>query len=132
MKTLKSILLLIATISMTACNLPSSGPLVVESDTGRLYRASHLDGLRGMASGKRDAEMMRFADAIIAKAGKREVDDSGTIYPGTVKIIRWESGGVEKYTAMRLATWPGHPPAWQGPTPPSGFYGSKLRTEIIN
>jgi hypothetical protein len=85
-----------------------------------------------MASGKRDAEMMRFADAIIAKAGQREVDDSGTIYPGTVKVIRWKNSGQEKYTALRLATWPDGSQAWQGPTPPSGFYGSRLETEILN
>ena len=132
MKTLKALVLLTTTLGIVSCTFPTSGPLVVESDTGRVYSASHLDGLRGMASGKRDAEMMRFADAIIAKAGKREIDDSGTIYPGTVKVIRWKSGGTEKYTALRLATWPGQPPAWQGPTPPSGFYGSKLKTEILN
>ena len=132
MKTLHLIIMVTTAICIASCTLPSSGPLVVESDTGRLYPASHLDALRGMASGKRDAEMMRFADAIIAKAGKREIDDSGTLYPGTVKVIRWKSGGVEKYTALRLATWPGQPSAWQGPTPPSGFYGSKLETEILN
>ena len=132
MKTLNALLLSTVTAGIVSCTLPSSGPLVVESDTGRLYRASHLDGLRGMASGKRDAEMMRFADAIIAKAGKREIDEYGTVYPGTVKVLRWKTNGVEKYTALRLATWPGQPPAWQGPTPPSGFYGSKLQTEILN
>jgi hypothetical protein len=83
-----------------------------------------------MASGKRDAEMMRFAEAIIANAGKREVDASGTIYPGTVKVIRWDDG--RKYTALRLATWADGSQAWQGPTPPSGFYGSRLETEILN
>jgi hypothetical protein len=84
-----------------------------------------------MASGKRDAEAMRFADAIIAKAGKREVDASGTIYPGTVKVIRWERRGQPKYTAQRLATWPGGFQCWQGPTPPSGYYGAKLTTELL-
>jgi len=91
--------------------------------------------IRAMDSGNRDAEQMRFADEIIAKAGIREVDDSGTVYPGTVKVIRWEYQGQKKYTALRLATWPHvHDalPCWQGPNPSSGFYGSKLTTEILN
>jgi hypothetical protein len=131
MKIYQTLLLLISMTGVVSCTLPS-GQLIVESDTGRIYPAAHLDGLRGMASGKRDAEMMRFADAIIAKAGRYEVDDSGTTYPGTIKVIRWTQNGQPKYTAMRLATWPGHPAAWQGPTPPSGFYASKLTTEILN
>jgi hypothetical protein len=131
MKTNKLVLMLTSLLAIVSCSLPSN-PLVIESDTGRLYPARHLDNLRGMGSGKRDAEMMRFADAIIAKAGQYEVDDSGTTYPGTVKVIRWTQNGQPKYTAMRLATWPGYPSAWQGPTPPSGFYASKLTTEILN
>jgi hypothetical protein len=105
--------------------------MVQESDTGRLYPASHLDQLRGM-SGVRDAEQMRFADAIIAKAGKREVDNSGTVYPGTVQSIRWHYRGQDKYTARRLATWP-HTnfQCWQGPQAPSGFYSSRLTIEYI-
>jgi hypothetical protein len=132
MKSLHSLVMAAAAFGIVSCSLPFSGPLVIESDTGRQYSASHLDSLRGMASGKRDAEMMRFADAIIAKAGKREVDEYGTIYPGTVKVIRWTHQGQQKYTALRLATWPGQPSAWQGPTPSSGFYGSRLETEILN
>jgi hypothetical protein len=124
-------LTLLSVIGIVSCTLPS-GPLIVESDTGRVYPAAYLDSLRGMGSGKRDAEMMRFADAIIAKAGLREIDQSGTIYPGTVKVIRWKQNGQEKYTAMRLATWPGQPPAWQSPRPASGFYAAKLTTEILN
>ena len=108
----------------------SSQNLVTESDTGRSYSADVLDGLRGM-SGARDAEQMRFADAIIATAGKREVDSSGTIYPGVVKVIRWEHKGQQKYTALRLATWPDGFQCWQGPQASSGFYGSKLTTEIL-
>jgi hypothetical protein len=105
-------------------------PLVTESDTGRSYPASHLDGLRGM-SGGRDAEQMRFADAIIAKAGKREVDSSGTIYPVTVKVIRWIHRGQPKYTARRLATWPDGFQCWQGPQAPSGFYSANLTTTYL-
>jgi hypothetical protein len=131
MKTNKLVLMLISLLAIVSCSLPSN-PLVIESDTGRLYPASHLDNLRGMASGKRDAEMMRFADAIIAKAGRYEVDDSGTTYPGTINVISWTQNGQPKHTAMRLATWPVYPSAWQGPTPPSGFYASKLTTEILN
>ncbi len=110
----------------------STSPFVTESDTGRSYPDSHLDALRGMASGKRDAEAMRSADDIIATAGKCEVDDSGTTYPGTVKVMRWKHHGQEKYTALRLARWPGGFECWQGPTPPSGFYGQKLKTEYIH
>lgn len=130
MKTYQIPIILISMIGVVSCSLPFS-PLVVESDTGRIVPASHLDGLRGMASGKRDAEMMRFADTIIAKAGRHEIDVSGTVYPGTIKVIRWQYRGEPRYTAMRLATWPGQPSAWQGPTPSSGFYASKLNTEIL-
>jgi hypothetical protein len=128
MKTTLSLLMLLL---LTSCELPK---MAYNSEDGVLVPASHLDGLRGMASGKRDAEMMRFADAIIAKAGRREVDNYGTVYPGTVKVLRWTHRGETKYTAMRLATWPGSnmPPTWQGPTPPSGFYASKVETQILN
>jgi len=121
---------LLLTLLLAACSHSPSGRLaqVIESDTGKAYPPSHLDSLRGMASGKRDAEMMRFADAIIAKAGKREVDDSGTLYPGPVRVMRWEGG---RYTAQRLALFPDGSQAWQGPTPPSGFYGSQLTTELL-
>jgi hypothetical protein len=126
MKTLLT-LLLGCLLTLASC---SSQPLVTEADTGRSYPASHLDGLRGM-SGVRDAEQMRFADAIITKAGKREVDDSGTIYPGTVKVIRWEHKGQPKYTARRLATWPDGFQCWQGPQAPSGFYSANLTTTYL-
>ena len=131
---MKTYLMLLLGCLLASCTTPSRS-LVIESDTGRVYDASHLDALRGMASGQRDDEQMRFADEIIAKAGIREVDDSGTVYPGTVKVIRWEYRGQKKYTALRLATWPHvHDalPCWQGPNPSSGFYGSKLTTEILN
>lgn len=108
-----------------------SGPMAWNDDEQRLIPASGLDALRGVGSGKRDAELMRFADHIIAKAGKREVDDSGTTYPGTVKVMRWTHRGQEKYTALRLATWPGAPSLWQGPNPPSGFYAAKIETEYL-
>ena len=91
-------------------------PLVTESDTGISHPASHLDSLRGMASGKRDAEAMRFADSVIAGGG-------------TVKVLRWDEG--RKYTAMKLVRCADGTEFWQGPTPPSGFYGSKLKTEIL-
>jgi hypothetical protein len=121
------ILMLGCLLMLASC---SSQPLVTESDTGRSHPASHLDGLRGM-SGGRDAEQMHFADAIIAKAGKREVDSSGTIYPGTVKVIRWQHKGVAKYTARRLATWPDGFQCWQGPQAPSGFYSANLTTTYL-
>ena len=130
---MKAILPLVTllTLLLTSCELPK---MAFNSEDGVLVPANHLDALRGMASGKRDAEMMRFADVIISKAGRREVDQYGTVYPGTVKVLRWTHRGESKYTALRLATWPGMdmPPAWQGPTPPSGFYGSKIQTEILN
>lgn len=126
MKTHHPIIIALAAL-LTSCSSPNT---VVESDSGKVYPASYLDGLRGM-SGGRDAEQMRFADAIIATAGKREVDSSGTIYPGIVKVIRWEHKGQPKYTALRLATWPDGFQCWQGPQASSGFYGSKLTTEIL-
>lgn len=109
-----------------------STPMAWNAEDRQLIPAARLDGLRGNASGKRDAELMRFADAIIAKAGKREVDSSGTIYPGTVKVLRWTYRGQEKYTALRLATWPGQTPLWQGPNPPSGFYAAKIETQYLH
>jgi hypothetical protein len=118
-------LLLLTLLTLASC---TSQPLVTESDTGRVYPASHLDSLRGMASGKRDAEQMRFADAIIAKAGVPEIDASGTVYPGTVKVLRWEG----KHTALRLVRCADGSEFWQGPTPPSGFYGSKLQTQYLH
>lgn len=112
---MKTLLSLITLILVTSCASIDSA-VVMESDTGRLYPASHLDGLRGMASGKRDAEQMRFADAIIAGGG-------------TVKVLRWDDG--RKYTALRLVKCADGTEFWQGPPPPSGFYGSKLETEIL-
>jgi hypothetical protein len=108
----------------------ASQPLVQESDTGRLYPASHLDSLRGMASGNRDAEQMRFADAIIARAGQ-PFTEHGTRYDGTVKVIRWKHRGQDKYVALRRADFGNGMIGWQGPNPPSGFYGSRLTTEYL-
>lgn len=127
MKTLLSLL----TFILSSCASIDKAA-VIESDTDIAYPASHLDSLRGMASWRRDAEMRRFADAIIAKAGKVETDDSGTFYPGTVKVLRWQQSGAENYTALRLARFADGTEAWQGPTPPSGFYGCKLRTEYLH
>ena len=126
MKTHHLIIIALAAL-LTSCASPNT---VVESDSGKVYPASYLDGLRGM-SGGRDAEQMRFADAVIAKAGKREVDSSGTIYPGTVKVIRWTHKGQSKYTARRLATWPSGFACWQGPQAPSGYYSSNLTTTYL-
>lgn len=126
---MKTLIALVIACLLASC---STAPFVTESDTGRSFPTNHLDGLRGMASGNRDAEAMRFADSIIATAGKREVDDSGATYPGTVKVLRWEHQGQEKYIALRLATWPDGTQCWQGPTPPSGFYGSRLKTTYIH
>ena len=127
MKTHHIIIVALAAL-LTSC---STSKTVVESDSGQVHPASYLDSLRGMANGNRDAEQMRFADEIIATVGKREVDSSGTIYPGTIKIIRWEYKGQPKYTAMRLATWPDGFQCWQGPQASSGFYVSKLKSEIL-
>jgi hypothetical protein len=120
-------LLLGCLLMLASC---ASQPLVQESDTGRLYPASHLDSLRGMASGNRDAEQMRFSDAILAQAGK-PFREHGTYYPGTVKVIRWRYKGKDKYIALREAHFGGRMVGWQGPNPPSGFYGSRLHTEYI-
>lgn len=128
MKTLISILTLVLALGMVSCTSIQGDSQVLESDTGRLYKADHLDQLRGMASGKRDAEQMRFADTIIAKAGKAEVDSSGTFYPGTVKVFKWDN----KYTVLRLVRCADGTEFWQGPNPPSGFYGSKPKITYLD
>lgn len=117
-------------LGLTSCSSLKSGPTVVESDTGRVYNADYLDSLRGMASGKRDNEVIRVSNAIIAKAGKPETDESGTFYPGTVKVLSWDNGA--KYQALRLVKCADGTEFWQGPTPPSGFYSSKLRTAVYH
>jgi hypothetical protein len=120
-------LLIIALAALLAsCASPKT---VVESDSGQVHPASYLDGLRGMASGKRDAEQMRFADAIIAKAGKPSVEN-GVTYTGRVKVITWTHRDQPKYIALREANFAGMI-GWQGPNLPSGFYGSKLTTQIL-
>jgi len=103
--------------------------VVVESDTGVLYGADYLDGLRGMASGRRDAEVMAEAEAVLATAGVREEDAHGTVWPGTVKVVRWTHRGEKKFTAMRLVQPADGTEFWQGPTPASGFYGARLSWE---
>lgn len=125
MKTHPLIIIALAAL-LTSCSSPNT---VVESDSGKVYPASHLDGLRGMTSGNRDAEQMRFADAIIAKAGKPSVEN-GVTYTGRVKVITWMHRDQPKYIALREANFAGMI-GWQGPNPPSGFYGSKLTTQII-
>lgn len=124
MKTHHLIIIALAAL-LTSCSSPN---IAIEGDTGRRVDARTI---RPMDSGNRDAEQMRFADEIIATAGKREVDSSGTIYPGIVKVIRWEYKGQPKYTALRLATWPDGFQCWQGPQASSGFYVSKLSSEIL-
>ena len=114
-------------LTLVSCSYPD---FVIESDSGNLYNSNYLDQLRGMASGKKDAEVMRSSDNIISKAGKPETDSSGTYYPGTVKVISWENGA--KYQAMRLVKCKDGTEFWQGPNPPSGFYGSKLSSRYIH
>jgi hypothetical protein len=123
MKTL--ILLLGCLLTLASC---TTQPLVTESDTGRSYPASHLDGLRGM-SGQRDAEQMRFTDVIIAKAGK-PTTENGVRYTGRVKVITWTHKGQPKLTALREADFDGLL-GWQGPQAPSGFYSSDLTTTYL-
>jgi hypothetical protein len=121
-----SILTILAAFALVSC---SNQRLVQESDTGRLYSADYLDSLRGMASGQRDAEQMRFADRIIAQAGKPSTEH-GVHYTGRVKVITWTHRKQPKYIALREADFGGLI-GWQGPNPPSGFYGSKLTTEYL-
>lgn len=125
MKTHHLIIIALAAL-LTSCGTSKT---VVESDSGKVYPASYLDSLRGMASGKRDAEQMRFADAIIAKAGKPSVEN-GVTYTGRVKVITWTHRDQPKYIALREANFAGMI-GWQGPNPASGFYGSKLTTQIL-
>jgi hypothetical protein len=82
-----------------------------------------------MASGNRDAEQMRFADAIIATAGQPSIEH-GTRYSGRVKVVSWTHKKQPKYIALREADFAGLK-GWQGPNPPSGFYGSKLTTTYL-
>lgn len=125
----KYIVLLIIALGITSCSSLPKETSVIESDTGLIYKSSHLDYLRGMSSGKRDDEVMKFSDEIIAKAGKPGTDSSGTYYPGTVKVISWDNNS--KYQALRLVKCKDGTEFWQGPTPPSGFYGSKLKTTYL-
>jgi hypothetical protein len=127
MKTLNLILWILAAILLSACG--TAQRMVTESDTGMSYPAEHLDILRGMASGKRDAEQMKFADAIIAKAGKPS-SEQGVRYTGRIKVITWTHRKQPKYIALREADFAGMI-GWQGPNPPSGFYGSKLTTTYL-
>jgi hypothetical protein len=125
---MKTLILLLGCLLLASCTTPSRN-LVIESDTGRSYPASHLDALRGMASGKRDAEQMRFARDIIATAGK-PTTENGVRYTGRVKVITWTHKGQPKFTALREADFDGIL-GWQGPQAPSGFYGSKLETTYL-
>ena len=126
MKTLLTPLTL-GCLLLASCTTPSQS-LVIESDTGNVYDASYLDALRGM-SGGRDAEQMRFARDIIAKAGKPTIEN-GVRYTGRVKVITWTHKGQPKFTALREADFGGLL-GWQGPQAPSGFYGSKLETTYL-
>lgn len=117
-------------LGLTSCASLKPKPTVVESDSGLVFKASYLDSLRGMASGKRDGEVMRASDEIIAKAGKPETDESGTYYPGTVKVLSWDNEA--KYQALRLVKCKDGTEFWQGPNPPSGFYGAKLKTSFYH
>jgi hypothetical protein len=126
---MKTALILLLGCLLASCTIPSQN-LVTESDTGRVYDASHLDALRGMASGQRDAEQMRFANDIMALVGRVSIEN-GVRYTGRVKVVTWTHEGQLKYTAMREADFGGFT-GWQGPNPPSGFYGSKLTTEILH
>lgn len=125
---MKTTLILMLVCFLASCTTPSRS-LVIESDAGRAYDASHLDALRGMASGKRDAEQMRFARDIIATAGK-PTTENGVRYTGRVKVITWTHKGQPKFTALRESDFDGLL-GWQGPNPSSGFYGSKLETTYL-
>jgi hypothetical protein len=120
---LTSLLILLV---LAAC---SSSPTVVESDTGLVYPAAHLDTLRGMSSGNRDAQQHRYSDLILQQAGKPSVEH-GVRYSGRVKLITWTHKRQPKYLALREANFGGLT-GWQGPTPPSGFYGSQLTTVYL-
>lgn len=117
--------ILLALVSLLASC--SSGRLVTESDTGRTYPAEYLDSLRGMASGQRDAEQMRFAADVLAQAGQATTEH-GVRYPGTGKQISWTHRGQPKFTALRLGILPNGMEMWQGPNPASGFYSNPLTT----
>jgi len=125
---MKTLILLLGCLLLASCTTPSRS-LVIESDTGRAYDASHLDALRGMASSQRDAEQMRFARDIIAKAGK-PATENGVRYTGRVKVITWTHKGQPKFTALREADFDGII-GWQGPQAPSGYYSADLTTTYL-
>jgi hypothetical protein len=125
MKTLLTLLTLGCLLTLASCTTQN---LVTEADSGRSYSVDVLDGLRGM-SGGRDAEQMRFARDIIAKAGK-PTTENGVRYTGRVKVITWTHKGQPKFTALREADFDGII-GWQGPQAPSGYYSADLTTTYL-
>lgn len=143
---MKKLILLFGAILFTSCSPFSEktyqqetldgGRLIFETeDGGYIVRdSSYIDSLRG-ANEKRDAEQMEFARNIIRKAGEPYVEYSlppnpvPTKYTGRVKIIIYGEG---KFTAMReIESNIRDVTKWQGPNPPTGFYGWKKAEEII-
>lgn len=143
---MKKLFLLFAALVFTSCSSFSEKGYQMESidgdrlifeteDGGYIVRSSgYLDSLRG-ANVKRDAEQMEFSRNIIRKAGEPYVEYSlppdpvPTKYTGRVKIVLYGGG---KFTAMREveSNTPGVT-KWQGPNPPTGWYGWQKAEEII-
>lgn len=130
----KLILLICAAFLFASCSSLSERD-IYESENGYSFQSSssQIDALRG-ASEKRDVEQMEFSRNIIRKAGEPYVEYSlppdpvPTRYTGRVKIYIWEKG---KFTALREIESNSGTTKWQGPNPPTGFYGWRKATEIV-
>ena len=131
----------IATLVLCLASCATGERPIYETEDGYARRSSssEIDRLRGAHPG-RDAEQMRFANNIIRKARPhRYTEMSGPPplvkchYTGRVKIYIWRTNNQTRYTAMRETYSPttGRAGGWQGPNPPTGFYGWKKGEEII-
>ena len=123
-----SLLLAAMCFLLTSCSTP-----LYEYEDGKFIRRSsdYLDNLRG-ANPKRDIEQMKFSSRIIRSAGTKKQDEWNTPYTGNVKIYVWSlSKGRGKYVALREIRWKDGSIGYQGPNPPTYFYGAREKNQII-
>jgi len=115
-------------ITLSSC---STGR-VFESENGRLIpsSSSRIDQLRG-ANEARDEESMSFSRNIILSAGQPYTDEYGTDYTGVVRVYKWKSGKKVKFVALREIREKNGGLAYQGPNPPTRYYGSDLEEIMI-
>jgi len=113
--------------------LVSCSTSLYEYENGRLVKKSndYIDNLRGAHEG-RDEEQMKFSSRIIRSAGTKKIDQWNTPYTGVVKIYIWSmSNGRAKYVALREIQFKDGFVGYQGPNPPTNFYGVRKKTEIM-